>query len=63
MGFNIEKLDHPLIFAITITLIVVGTIAVFSWLFMSLGWVGPLSVLKGGIVNNSPNAGKGPAPQ
>jgi len=47
---SLEKLDHPLIFALSVTLVVVGTISVLSWLFNSLGWHGPLSVLKGGIV-------------
>lgn len=50
---KLDKADQPIIFAITITLIVVGMISVWSWAFMSLGWSGPLSVLKGGVINNS----------
>lgn len=53
--------DHPLIFALTITLVVVGMIAVLSWVFLSLGWTGPLSVLKGGITSGSTQ--NGPAAQ
>lgn len=53
--------DHPLIFALTITLVVVGMIAVLSWIFLSIGWTGPLSVLKGGI--NTGSTQMGPAPQ
>lgn len=50
---KLDKADQPIIFAITITLIVVGMISVWSWAFMALGWSGPLSVLKGGYVDNS----------
>lgn len=56
---KLEKLDHPIVFAISVTLVVVGTISVLSWAFSSLGWNGPLSVLKGGVI---PASG-GPAPQ
>lgn len=50
---KLDKYDQPIIFAITITLIVVGMISVWSWAFIALGWTGPLSVLKGGYVDNS----------
>lgn len=49
---KLDKYDQPIIFAITITLIVVGMISVWSWAFVALGWTGPLSVLKGGYVDN-----------
>lgn len=58
---SLRKLDHPIVFALSVTLVVVGTISVLSWLFLSLGWNGPLSVLKGGFLGN-PAAG-GPGPQ
>lgn len=50
---KLDKLDQPIVFAFTITLIVVGMVSVLSWLFMSMGWTGPLSVLKGGYVDQS----------
>jgi O-antigen/teichoic acid export membrane protein len=50
---KLDKYDQPIVFAITVTLIVVGMIAVWSWFFMAMGWTGPLSVLKGGYVDNS----------
>lgn len=56
---KLEKLDHPVIFAISVTLVVVGTIAVMSWGFNALGWNGPLQVLKGGVNLT----GNGAAPQ
>lgn len=59
---SLSKFDHPIVFALSITLVVVGMISVLSWLFMSLGWTGPLSVLKGGIATGNPSA-MGPAPQ
>jgi hypothetical protein len=58
---DFTKLDHPIIFVLTITLCVVGMIAVLSWAFAGLGWTGPLSVLKGGFVSGSTQ--QGPAPQ
>lgn len=57
---KLRKLDHPIVFAISVTLVVVGTISVMSWAFAALGWNGPLQVLKGGVVINNPN---GVAPQ
>jgi len=42
-------------------LVVVGFIAIFSWVFASFGWTGPLLVLKGGI--NTGSTQMGPAPQ
>jgi hypothetical protein len=56
---DLRKFDHPIVFALSITFVVIGTMAVLSWAFMGLGWSGPLSVVKGGI---APLAG-GPAPQ
>jgi hypothetical protein len=60
LAAKLTKFDHPLIFVLTITLCVVGMIAVLSWLFTVLGWSGPLSVLKGGV---SATPQMGPAPQ
>lgn len=54
---SLRKLDHPIIFALTITMVVVGTITVLSWLFNSLGWNGPLQVLKGGVSPVPPATG------
>lgn len=53
--------DHPIVFALSITLVVVGMIAVLSWVFLAFGWSGPLSVLKGGITGGTTQMG--PAPQ
>jgi heme/copper-type cytochrome/quinol oxidase subunit 4 len=50
---DLRKLDHPIIFALSITLTVVGTMTVMSWFFNSAGFLGPLSVLKGGFVSPS----------
>lgn len=48
----LEKLDHPLVFLLTITLGVIGVTALLSWLFASLKWTGPLGLVKGGVVAN-----------
>jgi hypothetical protein len=47
---KVKKLDQPVIFMITITLIVLGTTAFLSWGFSSLGWTGPLGLTKGGVM-------------
>lgn len=44
-----EKYDHPIVFALSITFVVVGMMAVMSWAFASLKWTGPLGLLKGGV--------------
>ena len=44
-----EKLDHPLVFAFSITFVVLGMMAILSWLFVSLKWTGPLGLVKGGV--------------
>lgn len=43
-----EKWDHPLIFVFTITFAVIGMSALLSWAFNSMGWTGPLGLMKGG---------------
>lgn len=46
-----ETWDHALVFGFAIILTVVGGISLLSWLFASLGWTGPLGLLKGGVVS------------
>jgi hypothetical protein len=46
---NLEKLDHPLIFLITISIGVAAMWAVFSLILTKLGWTGPLGLFKGGV--------------
>lgn len=41
--------DQPLVFAFSITFVVIGMLAILSWLFASLGWSGPLGLVKGGV--------------
>jgi hypothetical protein len=47
---KLEEFDQPLVFAFAITFTVVGMIAVLGWLFASLHWTGPLSLVKGGVM-------------
>lgn len=49
MAVKLEHFDQPLVFAIAITFTVIGMIAVLSWAFASLGWSGPLGLVKGGV--------------
>jgi hypothetical protein len=42
--------DQPLVFAVAITLTVVGMMAMLGWFFASVHWTGPLGLLKGGVV-------------
>ena len=46
---TVDKFDQPIVFAFSITLVVVGMIALMSWLFAALHWTGPLGLLKGGL--------------
>jgi hypothetical protein len=43
-----KDFDHPLIFLIVITFGVIAIQALLAWLFMTLGWTGPLGLVKGG---------------
>jgi hypothetical protein len=43
-----KKLDQPIVFALSITLVVIGMSAFLSWGFASLGFTGPLGLVKGG---------------
>lgn len=45
-----ETWDHAIVFGVAVIFVVVGGIGLFSWLFASLGWTGPLGLLKGGVV-------------
>lgn len=45
---SLEKLDQPLVFLLVITMGVIAMMALLSWLFASLGWTGPLSLVKQG---------------
>lgn len=44
-----EKYDHPLVFAVSITFVVIGMMSMLSWMFASLKWTGPLGLVKGGV--------------
>lgn len=46
---KVQKLDQPIVFALAITLTVLGMMAFLSWGFSSLGWTGPLGLVKGGV--------------
>lgn len=46
---KLQKLDQPIIFAISITFVVLGMMALLAWLFACLGWSGPLGLVKGGV--------------
>lgn len=47
---KLKKFDKPVVFALSITFVVLGTIAILSWAFQSLHWTGPLGLVKGGVV-------------
>ena len=46
---KVEDFDQPLIFALSITMVVIGMIAILGWFFSSVGWTGPLGLVKGGV--------------
>lgn len=41
--------DHPLVFSLSVTLVVLGWTAVLGWAFASMKWTGPLGLVKGGV--------------
>lgn len=43
-----KDFDHPLVFIVVVALGVIAIQALLSWMFMSLGWTGPLGLVKGG---------------
>lgn len=45
-----DDLDHPLLFLLIITIGVIGVTSLLSWGFASLGWTGPLGLVKGGVM-------------
>lgn len=45
---NAGDFDQPIVFALTILFIVMGGLALFSWLFAKTGLTGPLGLAKGG---------------
>jgi len=47
---KLTDFDQPLVFAFAITFTVIGMGAVISWAFASLGWTGPLGLMKGGVM-------------
>lgn len=50
MADKLKKFDKPIVFAISITLVVLGMISIMSWAAMKTNMTGPLGVLKGGVV-------------
>lgn len=47
---DLGKYDQPLVFAFAITFTVIGMMALLSWVFTSIGWTGPLGLVKGGVM-------------
>ena len=47
---DLGQFDQPLVFAFAITFTVIGMMALLSWLFASVGWTGPLGLVKGGVM-------------
>jgi hypothetical protein len=47
---SLDQYDQPLVFAFAITFTVIGMMALLSWVFTSLGWTGPLGLVKGGVM-------------
>jgi hypothetical protein len=50
MAVKLESFDQPLVFALAITFVVLGMMALLGWGFASLHWTGPLGLIKGGVV-------------
>lgn len=48
---DLGKLDQPIVFAVAITFVVVGGMALLSWVFTTFNMTGPLGLVKGGVVS------------
>lgn len=46
VGRLVELLDHPLLFALAITMMVVPMMALLTALFKYLGWAGPAALVQ-----------------
>jgi hypothetical protein len=42
--------DYPIVYALSITFVVVGMMSVMSWFFASTNMTGPLGLVKGGVI-------------
>jgi hypothetical protein len=48
--FKRDDFDHPLVFSLAITLVVLFWFGAMSWGFSHFKMTGPLSVVKGGVM-------------
>ena len=48
--FTRNTFDHPLVFSLAITLVVLFWFGVFGWGLTKIRATGPLSVVKGGVM-------------
>lgn len=42
----IDALDHPIIFSLVITIVVVAWMAILTWGFKAAGWPGPAALFQ-----------------
>lgn len=42
----LETIDHPFVFAIALTFVIVPMMALMNWGFTELGWPGPAALFK-----------------
>lgn len=47
---KLEDFDHPIVFALAITFVVLGMSAFLAWAFSSLNMTGPLGVVQRGVM-------------
>lgn len=45
---SLADFDHPLVFLFVVWMGMIALTAIASWTFASLGWSGPLGLVKGG---------------
>lgn len=44
---KISDLDHPVMFAVLITMVVAAGLYLMGWAFSNAGWTGPQALVKG----------------
>jgi hypothetical protein len=47
---KLTDFDHPIVFAFSITFVVIGMTAILGWFFKSTNMTGPLGLVKGGVM-------------
>jgi hypothetical protein len=60
MAIKASDFDHPIVFLFVLTIGVIAMQAFLAWGFATLGWTGPLGLVKGGVAPQAPGGVQAP---